>query len=232
MKKRIVLFVLGLLVTISLLVISIIFIIVPNVALSQMKTALDNNDVVATELLYKKYINSYNVFTSYADSKVYDYMTEWAQPVANKFNYDIQNFETQEEIDNYLMNNYPVLFARPNDEVYIPLAFEEIDKLRNSKIESAEKKEELIEFQVDLYEFKTENEVLLKYVSENGMPDTLDFTILNVENAVLELRISLSSVFDDSNTVENDLTYQKLKPMLERTKKEWEEIKSLFPEEN
>ena len=130
----------------------------PMIAVSKFETALNNKDGVQLSQLCDKYIENRahgligEWLTEPTRDSVVKYMSEWIETVANDFNRRFSNYETQEEMDTYLKNNYNnIFFSNESDDEIIEYAgFKELYILRESKINSIKIKKDLDEVEEKL----------------------------------------------------------------------------------
>lgn len=132
----------------------------PMIAVSKFETALNNKDGVQLSQLCDNYINNrwHGLIGKWLTQPTYDavikYMSEWIEPVANDFNRRFSNYETQEEMDTYLKNEYNnIFFSNESDDeiiIYAGWGFKELYMLRESKISSIKAKKDLDEVEEKL----------------------------------------------------------------------------------
>lgn len=132
--------------TIILIIILMIFSVfmvvkgMPMIAVSKIETALNNKNGKEFSELYDKYsINDsttllYDWLQTYTFDSITNYISEWITPIENDFNIRFSNYESQEEMESFLKNEYGTLFIDENNSYTNEEAFEILYSLLKSKI--------------------------------------------------------------------------------------------------
>lgn len=171
-------------------------VIIPKNMTNQIETALENNDGVQIKLLYEK-MCSYPMVIPEAQNA----FDKRADEIAQDFNKHFVNYETQEEMDNYLKSEYGNVFFKNENDMEIDKdcgPFGELYILRDSKIEcslyKAKFDKELEEWNAELSDIEkrkersiyAENE--LKYLKAEIDISETDFEIFNPMNDDVTLK--------------------------------------------
>lgn len=231
MKKKIIC-------SVSIIAVSIVlfvFMVVkgyPMIAVAKAENALKNKD---GEALLKIYECNYGILTDVANDSVREYMSEWIGPVADDFNQQFTNFETQEVMDSYLKERYgTVFFTYENSlEMIIYNEFGKLNSIRASKIKSIEVKDTLDEYENRINEVRNRL-VNLSNLSKITADDaivseqdaefvSLSFELNRLDNELMDPYLFYGCVEDDANCVILKHKWQQLQAELEKLQSEYDE---------
>jgi chromosome segregation ATPase len=188
----------------------------PVVAVSQIERALNNKDGTEFSQVYSRYVYEGNVFGTCVDD-IYDYLEQWINPVVNEYNEKFTNFETQEELDEYLKEEYGTIFFLDNDSTDIQKygAFDELYTLRDSKISCSELKSQMDDCESKIEEIKQKVSSLYKFNDElsGGLISEQQYECNTLSLELTKISISLDYIKNDIdiNGVNYDTTLQNLK---------------------
>ena len=231
MKKKIIC-------SVSIIAVSIVlfvFMVVkgyPMIAVAKAENALKNKD---GEALLKIYECNYGILTDVANDSVREYMSEWIGPVADDFNQQFTNFETQEVMDSYLKERYGTVFFTDENssEMIIYNEFGKLNSIRASKIKSIEVKDTLDEYENRINEVRNRL-VNLSNLSEITADDaivseqdaesvSLSFELNRLDNELMDPYLFYGCAEDDANCVILKHKWQQLQAELEKLQSEYDE---------
>ena len=205
---------------------------VPKIAVSKVETALNNKDSVSFSEYYNKYVKyNRNLIYKFTKDAITDYMAEWIKPVADDFNQHFSNFETQEEMDSYLKNQYKnIFFSNENDNQTAEYSeFNTLYALRDSKIKCLDAKKELDEIEKEINPIKNRIDNLYKFSDvprENTVLTPRDAETVQIitELNTLKSRLFVPETFDLSVCSEEDTLHSKLEAKITQLENEINEL--------
>ena len=202
----------------------------PIIAESQMNSAFNEQNGEKVFNLYQKYYYDLGIGYSnvFLEESITDCVDEFVHPIYNDFNTRFSDYQSEEEMINYLKNEYGTLFIDQNNSFINEYAFSDLKSLLDSKIDCISKKEALLEFENEINQVKQDiKEFEDEFMGiESSDAKDLSASAIHMSFSIVDLMHSFNySTLDVEN---DDLTFKKLKASEKTLITEWENIKNDF----